>query len=319
LAGGSPSFRVGYFPNITHAQALYGRATGLFEQKTGLSIHWTAFHAGPTAIEALFANSVDATFIGPTPTINGFIRSKGEKFVIVAGAASGGAALVVRGDAGIVGDGDFAGTTVATPQLGNTQDVAARVWFQSKGHRPRHQGGELTIIPLSSADQLMMFNKGQIHGAWTIEPWVSRLEIEGGGRIYLEEDSLWPEGRYVTTHLIVTKSFLADHEDMVRAFIAAHVEITQKINEDKREAAMILNRALRDETGKSLKAEVITRALERVEFTWDPISSSLAESAKAAHRIHFLRRPPQLNGIYMLGLLNEVLDQKALPPVTGLP
>src|SRR5262245_49487581 len=175
--------RLGYFPNVTHAQALYARATREFEKKTGVLIGWTAFNAGPTAMESLFADAVDATFIGPSPTINGHIKSRGQKFVIVAGCASGGAGLVVRPDADIAGENDFADTTIATPQMGNTQDLAARAWFAEKGYRLRERGGNVSLVPLSNPDQLTMFKRKQIDGAWTVEPWLSRLEVEGGGKL----------------------------------------------------------------------------------------------------------------------------------------
>ncbi len=307
--------RLGYFPNITHAQALYARATGEFDKKAGLPIKWASFNAGPTAIESLFADAVDATFVGPGPTINGYIKSRGEKFVIVAGSAGGGAGLVLRKDAGIKGDRDFAGKVIATPQLGNTQDIAARVWFAEKGYRLRERGGNLSLVPLSNPDQLTMFKKKQIDGAWTIEPWMARLEVEGGGEVFLEEKALWPDGKYVTTHLVVNKAYLARNKELVRNLIAALVEVTERINADKEAAQLVLNDQLKKETGKTLKAEVIQKAMARVEFTWDPIPSSLKKSAEASHRIGFVKTMPELGGIYSLGLLNDVLKEKNLPPV----
>jgi NitT/TauT family transport system substrate-binding protein len=309
--------RLGYFPNITHAQALYARATGEFEQRIGVRIKWTAFNAGPTAIESLFANAVDATFVGPSPTINGYIKSQGEKFVVVAGSASGGAGLVVRKDSGIRSEKDFAGKTIATPQLGNTQDVAARVWLADKGYRLRERGGNVSLVPLSNPDQLTLFKKKQIDGAWTVEPWLARLEVEGGGEVFLEEELLWPGGKYVTTHLVVGRTFLADNQGTMRKLIAALVEVTERINSDKMAAAAILNEQLKKETGKALKGEVIQKAMTRVEFTWDPICASLKQSAEASHRIGFIRKEPALGGIYALTLLNDVLKEKHLAPVEG--
>ncbi len=309
--------RLGYFPNLTHAQALYARATGAFD-KVGARIQWVAFNAGPTAIEALFTDAVDAAFVGPSPTINGYIKSKGEKFVVVAGSASGGAGLVVRGGAGIATEKDFGGKVIATPQLGNTQDIAARVWLAEKGYRLRERGGNVSLVALSNADQLTMFKKKQIDGAWTVEPWLARLEVEGGGTVFLEEKALWPDGRYATTHLIVNKTFLADNQEVVRNLIAALVEVTERINSDKAAATPILNDQLKRETGKALEAEVIQRAMARIELTWDPIGSSLKTSAEAAHRIGFLRAAPRLEGLYSLSLLNEVLKEKNLPLVEGM-
>jgi NitT/TauT family transport system substrate-binding protein len=305
--------RLGYFPNITHAQALYARATGEFEARIGVRIEWTAFNAGPTAIESLFANAVDATFVGPSPTINGYIKSRGEKFVIVAGSAGGGSGLVVRKDSGIRSEKDFADKTIATPQLGNSQDVAARVWFAEKGYRLRERGGNVSLVPLSNPDQLTLFKKHQIDGAWTVEPWLSRLELEGGGQLLLEEKSLWPGEKFVTTHLVVSRNFLADNQQMIRKLVAALVEVTEQINSNKIAAATILNAQLKRETGKALKDDVIQKAMTRVEFTWDPNCASLKQSAEALHRIGFLRTAPALNGIYALTLLKEVLKEKNLP------
>ena len=307
--------RLGYFPNLTHAQALYARATGEFEKSTGLQIKWVPFNAGPTAIEALFTDAIDATFVGPSPTINGHIKSRGEKFVIVAGSASGGAGLVVRKDSGISVEKDFADKTIATPQLGNTQDIAARVWLAAKGYKLRERGGNVSLVPLSNPDQLTMFKKKQIHGAWTVEPWMARLEIEGGGTVFLEEKTLWEDGRYVTTHLVMNKRYLADNPDIVKKLLGALVEVTERINADKAAATAIINDQIKKETAKSLKPEVIQKAMSRVEFTWDPIPASLRKSAEAAHRVGFIKKQPALDGIYSLKLLNEVLKDRNLPLV----
>jgi NitT/TauT family transport system substrate-binding protein len=314
-AADGPALRLGHFPNITHAQAVYARATGDFEKKIGVPIKWSSFNAGPTAVEALFGNSIDAVFLGPSPAINGYIKSKGEKFVIISGAASGGAGLVLRKDVRIKDVLDFHGKIIATPQLANTQDVAARIFFTQQGYKFKEKGGTLTIVPLANPDQLTMFHRRQIDGAWTVEPWLSRLEIEAGGQLVLDEKTLWPEGRYVTTLLVVSRSFLASNPAIVKNLIAAHVEATQRINADKTAAAKVLNAELKRETGKSLKPEVIARAMERVEFTWDPVSTSLHKSAEAAHQLLFLRKPPELKGIFVLDPLNEVLKEQSLPPI----
>jgi len=307
--------RLGLLPNITHAQALYARANGQFERKIGVPITWTSFNAGPTAIEAMFADAVDATFVGPSPAINGFIKSNGEKFVIVAGAASGGAGLVVRKGAGIRSDQDFHGKIIATPQLGNTQDIAARVWFETRGYKLKEKGGDLTLLPLANPDQLTMFQKQEIHGAWTVEPWVSRLELEGGGELFVDEKTLWPGGRYITTQLIVRKEFLAANPKLVEKLLEALVEVTQQINADKAAAAKVLNEELKKETGKAMPEAVITRALDRVDLTWDPLASSLRKSADAVYRVGFVRTPPDLSGIYALQPLNDALKAKHLPAV----
>lgn len=305
--------RLGHFPNLTHAQALYARANGQFEKAVGTPIKWVSFNAGPSAIEALFTDAIDMTFVGPNPAINGYLKSKGKKFVIIAGAASGGAGLVLRKDAGIESEKDFQNKLIATPQLGNTQDVAARIWFAQHGYRLKEKGGNLGLVPLSNPDQLTMFRKKQIDGAWTVEPWVSRLELEGNGVLFLEERKLWPEGRYVTTHLVVSRQFLSNHRDVVKKLLEAHLEVSQAINANKIAAGKILNAELKKETGKAMSEAVVARAMERIEFTWDPIRSSLYKSAEAAHQVGFLRTKPQLEGIYDLSLLEEILKEKNLP------
>jgi len=317
VAGEIKQLRLGHFPNLTHAQALYARANGTFEKAIGVPVKWTSFNAGPSAIEALFTDAIDMTFVGPSPTINGYLKSRGTKFVIIAGAASGGSGLVVRKDSGIRADADFNDKVIGTPQLGNTQDVAARVWFAQKGYRLKEKGGRLGLVALSNPDQLTLFRKRQIDGAWTVEPWVSRLEIEGGGVLFLDEKSLWPEGRYVTTHLVVNKAFLAAHRDLVKKLLGAQVDLTQQINADKMAAGKILNAELKKETGKAMAETVVEKAMGRIEFTWDPISSSLYKCAEASHQVGFIRKKPDLEKIYELGLLNEVLKEKGLPLVPG--
>lgn len=309
--------RLGFFPNITHAQALYAKATGDFEKALGVTVKWTAFNAGPTAVESIFANAIDATYIGPSPTINGFVKSRGQEFVIVAGAASGGAGLVVRKDSNIKSEKDFNGKIIATPQLGNTQDVAARVWFTEKQFRFKDRGGTLTLLPLANPDQLLMFQKKEIDGAWTVEPWLSRLVVEGGGELFLDEKTLWPDGKYVTTHLIVSRALLKRNPELVKKLVAAHVAVTKKLNKDKTAAAKILNDQLKVESGKSLKPDVINGALSRVEFTWDPLQASLFKGAVAAHKVGFLKTPPQLDGIYELDILNAVLKEENLPVIAS--
>jgi NitT/TauT family transport system substrate-binding protein len=309
------AIRVGCFPNVTHGQALYGRATGSFEKALGAPIEWVQFNAGPSAVEALFAGAIDASYLGPNPAINGWVKSQGRSFVIVAGAASGGAALVVRGDAGIRGDADFHGKTVATPQLGNTQDVAARVWFAAHGYVTREKGGDLTIVPLANPDQLLMFQKRQIDAAWTIEPWVSRLEQEGGGRTFLDEKSLWPNGRYATAVLVVRREFLARHGDLVARLLAAHVAATEALNRNRDAAATLLAAELKRETHAVLPAAIVRSALGRIELTWDPLAATLAHSATDAHRIGFLNDLPRLEGIVEAGPLDAVLAARGLPPI----
>jgi NitT/TauT family transport system substrate-binding protein len=310
--------RVGYFPNVTHAQALVGRANGQFEKAlgAGVRLEWKAFNAGPSAIEALFANAIDLTYVGPNPTVAGYARSEGQAVRVIAGAASGGASLVVRKDAGIRSASDFHGKKVATPQLGNTQDVALRSWMRANGLKSREKGGDVQVIPISNPDQLTLFLKGEIDAAWAPEPWAARLVHEGGGRIFLDERDLWPDHQFVVTNLIVSPKFLKEHPDVVKNFLRAHVEPTEWINKNAAQAKQILNEQLQKETGKSLAQEVLDDAFSRMQVTYDPIRSSLLKSNQQAFDEGFLgRTKPDLSGLYDLTLLNEVLRETKARPV----
>src|ERR1700676_1997785 len=310
--------RVGYFPNITHAQALVGRANGQFEKAlgAGVQVEWKAFDAGPSAIEALFANAIDLTYVGPNPTVAGYARSGGQAVRVIAGAASGGASLVVRKDAGIRSASDFHGKKVATPQLGNTQDVALRSWMRANGLKSRDTSGDVQVIPISNPDQLTLFLKGQIDAAWAPEPWAARLVHEGGGRIFLDERDLWPDHKFVVTNIIVNPKFLKEHPDVVKNFLRAHVELTDWINKNAAQAKQILNEQLQKETGKSLAQEVLDDAFSRMQVTYDPIRSSLLKSNQQAFDEGFLgRTKPDLSGLYDLTLLNEVLRETKARPV----
>jgi NitT/TauT family transport system substrate-binding protein len=255
--------------------------------------------------------------VGPNPAINAHLKTQGEEIRIVAGACSGGAALVVQPDGRIKTDADFRGKKVATPQLGNTQDVAARAWLQSKGLKITMTGGDATVLPTANPDQLALFQKGDLDAVWTVEPWVSRLVLEAKGTVYLEESTLWPatDGRYVTTHLVSSVAFLSGQRALLKKFIAAHVELTNWINANPDEAKRVFNEEIKAETTKALGQATLDRAWPRLTITCDPVSASLLKSAADAHQIGFLKEKPDLSRIYALELLREVLTDKGLPAV----
>ncbi|MDP2922981.1 MAG: ABC transporter substrate-binding protein [Candidatus Omnitrophota bacterium] len=314
------TIRIGYFPNITHSQAVVGVAKGVFQKHLGdkVKIEVKMFNAGPSVIEALFAGELDLAYIGPNPAINGYIKSQGEALCIIAGATSGGAGLVVRKDSGINKIRDFHGKKIASPQLGNTQDVALRAWLKNNGFILKEKGGDTQVIPLANPDQLTLFLKKEIDGAWTVEPWVSRLIQQGDGRLFLDESSLWPNGEFVTANIIVNKKFLKEHRDLVKKFIAAHIEMTQWINDNLEESKKIINSELKRIIGKSLPPQVIDQAFSRLKVTYDPIKTSLLTSAKWAFEQGFLGKTfPDLSGIYDLSILNEILSEKGLEPING--
>ena len=301
--------RVGAFPNITHPQAMVGKSNGVFEKAMGpnIRIEWKSFNAGPSAIEALFAGAIDMTYIGPNPTISGYVRSSGEALRVVAGASSGGAALVVRSDSGISKAADFHGKKIASPQLGNTQDVALRAWLRANGLKTTDKGGDVQVIPLANPDQLTLFLKKDLDAAWAPEPWATRLIREGNGRLFLDERTLWPNGQFVCANLVVSPKFLKEHPEAVKAWLRAHVELTDWIKGHTPEAKKLLNRQIQKETGKALPDE----AFGRLQVTYDPLRTSLLISAKSAYEAGFLgRQMPDLSNLYDLSLLNQVLSEK---------
>lgn len=307
------TIRVGAFPNITHPQAMVGKANGAFEKAMGpnVKIDWRSFNAGPSAIEALYAGAIDLTYIGPNPTITGYVRSNGEALRVIAGACSGGAALVVRNDSGIQKASDFHGKRIASPQLGNTQDVALRAWLKSNGMKTRDKGGDVQVIPLANPDQLTLFVKKELDGAWAPEPWATRLIQEGNGRLFLDERTLWPNGQFVVTNIIVSTKFLKEHPDLVKKWLIAHVEITDWINGHLPEAKKVLNEQIQKETGKALPAAMLEEAFGRMQVTYDPLRSSLIKSANSAFEAGFLgRQMPDLSNLYDLAILNQVLTEK---------
>jgi NitT/TauT family transport system substrate-binding protein len=298
---------------------MIGKANHAFEKAMGpnVKIEWKIFNAGPSAIEALYSDAIDMAYVGPNPTINGYVRSHGQALRVVSGAASGGASLIVRNDSGISKPEDFHGKRIASPQLGNTQDVALRSWLRAHGMKPIDKGGDVKVIPLANPDQLTLFLKKELDAAWAPEPWATRLIREGNGRLFLDERDLWPNRQFVVTNLIVSTKFLQEHPDLVKNWIRENVKLTSWINGHLPEAKTTLNSQIQKETGKALPPETVDEAFGRMEVTYDPIRSSLMTSAKSAFELGFLgREVPDLSGLYDLSLLNQVLAEegkKAIP------
>jgi NitT/TauT family transport system substrate-binding protein len=306
---GPTALRLGYFPNVTHAAALVGIEKGFLADALGADVELVtqAFNAGPDVIEAIFNGALDASFIGPNPAINGFTRSNGEAIRIVSGATSGGASLVVRD--GVTSPGNLAGTTLATPQLGNTQDVALRAWLAEQGYETDLEGGgDVSVVPQSNGDALTAFVAGEIDGAWVPEPWATRMIEEGGGRVLVDERDLWPNGQFVTTHLIVATEFLEAHPDVVRRLLAGHVAATDMLRDSPEEAQGIVSAAIAELSGTELPAGTLAAAWDNLEFTVDPIAMSLTESANDAVALGLLDTG-NIEGIYDLTLLNDVLTE----------
>ncbi|GIH79839.1 ABC transporter substrate-binding protein [Planobispora longispora] len=315
-SGGPAEVRLGYFPNITHATALVGTEKGLFAKHlgAGTTLKTSTFNAGPAAIEAVFSGAIDATYVGPNPAINAWAKSKGEAIKIIAGAASGGVFLVVKPE--IKSVADLKGKKIATPQLGNTQDVALRHWLDSQGVKTDTKGGgEVSIVPQENSQTIQTFATGDIDGAWVPEPFASRLITESGGKVLIDERDLWPDKQFVITHLIVRQEFAKEHPETVKKLVEAHVEANALIESDPAGAAQTANAALEKLTGKPLKPEVLDAAFKNITFTNDPIASSLVGSADHAVKVGLLE-PVDLDGIYDLKILNEVLAARGRPSIS---
>jgi NitT/TauT family transport system substrate-binding protein len=316
---GPVSLRLGYFPNLTHAIPMVGLDKGFFAQSLGSNVTVTTqtFNAGPAAVEAIFGGALDAAYVGPNPAINAYIKSKGALVRVVAGAASGGAALVVRPAAGIHSAADLKGKKLATPQLGNTQDVALRSYLAANGIKTTPQGGgDVSITSTDNATILQLFKQGQLDGAWVPEPWVSRMVSEAGGTVLVDEATLWPGGKFPTTELVVTTAFLQAHPTTVRHLIEGHVAAASWIKANPADAQVVVNNALLKLTQKKLDTTVLATAWQKLDFSVDPLASALAKQASAAHAAGLIGTV-DLHGIMDLTLLNSVLRAQGKPTVSS--
>ncbi|MGV9314218.1 aliphatic sulfonate ABC transporter substrate-binding protein [Streptomyces sp. NPDC003691] len=299
--------RLGYFPNLTHATALVGEQEGLLQKELGgTQIKSTTFNAGPSEIEALNAGSIDIGFIGPSPAINGFTKSKGKNLRIVAGSASGGVKLVVN-PAKIKTLDDLKGKKIATPQHGNTQDVAFLNWIAEKGWKTDAQSGKGDVSVVRTDNKITpdAYKSGSIDGAWVPEPTASRL-VSQGAKVLLDESTIWPDKKFVITHVIVSQKFLKDHPDVVEAFVRGTVKTNAWINANPDKAKASANAKLKALSGKELPADILNGAWPSIQFLDDPLASTLQKQADHAVKAGLLEKP-DLAGIYDLGILNKVL------------
>jgi NitT/TauT family transport system substrate-binding protein len=317
-AGTSDILRIGYFPNIGHAQAVIGIGNGDYQKKLGnIKIETQVFNAGPAAVEALFANRIDVAYVGSNPAINGYVKSDGQGLRVIAGAASGGAVFVVRNDAGINSVNDLGGKKFASPQIGNTQDVALRTFLIKNGYKTSDNGGTVQVISATNPDIFTMMIKKDIDGAWVPEPWGTRLEQEANCKILVDERDLWPNGKFVSVLIVVRTDYLQNHTDIVKKLLEAHVDETDWINNNKENAIPVFNDQIGKLTGKTLPTTELKEALSRIELTYDPAKDSLYASANNAFNLGFLgNHKPDLTNIFDLRILNEVLQEKNLPPIS---
>lgn len=315
-SNGPITVHLAYFPNLTHALALVGIARGTFQHDMGLHhLDIKTFNAGPDLINALLAGSIDIGYVGPNPAINGYITSHGG-LRIISGASSGGAMLIVRPGATIKTVQDLNGKKLADPQIGGTQDISLRHYLQEHGLKTTDQGGTIQIIPTDNSNILNEFKQGQIDGAWVPEPWASRLVIEDRGQVFVDERDLWPNHKFVTTNVVVRTAFLDQHPDIVKEFLQADVETVQYMQSNPDAAKTLINSQLQKLTGKPLASAVIDLALKHLDVTYDPLASTLFQTANNAYTLKLLENKPDV-GIYDLNPLNAVLASKELPKVSA--
>jgi NitT/TauT family transport system substrate-binding protein len=315
---GNPAaeLKLGYFGNVTHAPALVGVSQGYIAEELGdTKLSTQVFNAGPAAIEALNAGAIDATYIGPNPAINSFVKSGGESVNIIAGAAAGGAQLVVKPE--ITSAAGLLGKTLASPQLGGTQDVALRAWLSTQGYKTNVDGsGDVAINPTENAQTLKLFQDGKLDGAWLPEPWASRLVLQAGAKVLVDEKDLWDgslsgkAGEFPTTILIVNKKFAADHPDTVKALLKGHAKSVDWLNSAPApEKSSVINAALKEAAGAELKADVIERSLKNIVFTVDPLAGTYPKLLKDGVEAGTTKQA-DINGIFDLRALNEVTGEK---------
>jgi NitT/TauT family transport system substrate-binding protein len=305
---------VGYFPNITHATAIVADKEGLFAKHLGATkLALSTFNAGPDAIEALKSGALDATYVGPGPATTAFINSGGQALTVVAGAATGGTSLVV--DPSINSAADLKGKKVSTPQLGNTQDIALRFWLKQNGLATDLQGGgDVNVVPQANAQIVSAFKQKLIAGAWVPEPYATQL-VQAGGKVLVDERNLWPNKKFAITVLAVRTDFLKAHPATVTALLAGDLDASDFIAKDPAKAQKDVADLIAKISGKPLKASAAAAAWKQLEFTVDPVSSSLLTGAQHAYQVGVLKTDPKLDGLVNLTLLNQLLKERGLPAV----
>ncbi|HEX4653828.1 MAG TPA: ABC transporter substrate-binding protein [Candidatus Udaeobacter sp.] len=291
--------RVGHFPNITHAQALVAHALsrqgkGWFEQRLGpgTKIEWFVYNAGPSAMEAIFARSIDLSYVGPGPALNAYTKSNGQEIRLIAGAANGGAGLIAQPDENLKAAADFRGKKIATPQLGNTQDISCRAWLTDGGLKITQLGGDAQVIPTQNPDQLALFKARKIDAVWTVEPWLTRLEQEASGKVVMEEKEV------ATTVLVSRVKFMNEQRDVAKKFAQAHAELTDWINKNPEEAQRLLKAELLEETKSDMSPQLIAAAWNRIVFTADMPRASVEKFMRNSVSAGFIKTAPDLSKLF---------------------
>lgn len=319
-APSASTVRLGYFPNMTHATAVYGVSHGDYQRaltslNPDIRLQPIAFNAGPTAIQALLSNQVDLVFVGPSPTLSGLAVAGPDVLRVIAGASSGGALFVVQPELHLTSSADYAGRKFATPQLGNTQDVALKHYLFALGHTTRDRGGDVDVINVANPFILSLFRQRQIDGAWVPEPWATRLLREASGKVLLDERDLWAEHRFVTTHLVTTKRYLDAHHDIVTSFLEAHVNVTLNLQDLDSAERGIINAAIANLTGIHLEDATVEAAFRNLNITYDPIGPSLETYLDWAQDLDFISAGVSASALYDMTILDGILEARGLPPV----
>jgi NitT/TauT family transport system substrate-binding protein len=314
--GSSDVLRLAMFPNVTHAPAYVALEEGILERVLApTKVEVSYFNSGSDAGNALSTGSIDATYIGPGPAIALYVPDPGS-VAVVSGATAGGASFVVRTGAGIEGPQDLPGKKLAVPGIGNTQDVALRTWLHEQGMKANDEGGDVLVGAFDNTLLLQTFEAGQVDGAWEPEPWPSLLIAEGLAEPFLDETTLWPDGLFVTTHLVVNTTYMEAHPNIVRKLVQANVEAIQLIQSDPARAKAATQAGLVKAGAPSLDQAVVDAAWENLTFTWDPIASSLEKDATDAYELGYLEsEPTDILGIYALDDLNAVLEELGETPI----
>lgn len=291
--------RVGHFPNITHAQALVAhnlsrQGKGWFEERLGpgTKIEWFVYNAGPSAMEAIFAQSIDITYVGPGPALNAYTKSNGAEVRLIAGAANGGAALVIQPDQNLKAPADFRGKKIATPQLGNTQDISCRAWLIAGGLKITQLGGDAQVLPTQNPDQLQLFQQKKVDAVWTVEPWVSRLERESGGKIMVDERDV------ATTVLVSSVKYLGAHRDIAKKFAEAHAALTDWMLKNPEEAQKIIKAELLEETKSDMAPDLIAQSWKRIVFTSEVPRASVESFMQNSVKTGFIKTAPDLSKLF---------------------
>ncbi len=307
------TLRIGYRPNINDAPDVIGIGNGDFQKKLGdTKIEPQIFNAGPSQMEALFANQIDVAFVGPGPAINAYVKSHGD-LRIISGVSSGGASFVIRNDSGIGSTQDFAGKKFSSPQLGNTQDISLRTYLLNNGYKTTENGGSVTVQPAANPEIVTLMLKKDIDGAWVPEPWVTTLVHQANGKIFLDERNLWPNGKFATVIIVARSGFLKDNPDIIKKLLEANVDEINWINSNPDQARQAFNMEFEKLTQKIIPDDRLKEALSRTDITYDPVKNSLYKSADDAYNLGFLGdKKPDLSNIFDLKLLNEVLEEKNL-------